>query len=124
MSDTDYSHFHLMRSMTGAGLYRLSWWDPDKKYLAGIELWPDTGDGFNDAAGHMVFRVADPRTKTDPGAESRLGFRRRCAWCGVMLRAWQLNMCRRCRSAEQGRASAPCGQASRWREEPDRWRTR
>lgn len=26
------------------------------------------------------------------------GFRRRCAWCGVVLRGWQLNRCRRCKA--------------------------
>lgn len=50
-----------------------------------------------------------------------LGFRRRCAWCGVVLRGWQLNLCRTCGPAvrEPIVRSSPCGQASRWEEAPD-----
>lgn len=51
------------------------------------------------------------------------GFRRRCGWCGVTLRGWQLNLCRRCKSAVKempGRlTSPPCKSQSRWEETPD-----
>ena len=55
------------------------------------------------------------------------GFRRRCSWCGVVLRGWQLNLCRRCKLATIetpiGLTSPPCGRGSRWDAEPDRWRS-
>lgn len=53
-----------------------------------------------------------------------LGFRRRCGWCGVQLRGWQLNLCRYCKLKVESPAvvSAPCPQGSRWDAEPDRIR--
>lgn len=55
--------------------------------------------------------------------ELRFGFRRRCAWCGVQLRAWQLNLCRTCRLAVMTPyAGPPCFHGSRWDEEADGWR--
>jgi hypothetical protein len=53
----------------------------------------------------------------------RFGFRRRCAWCGVVLRGWQLNLCRRCKRAVVYSPSPWCVQASRWEADPDRRRT-
>jgi hypothetical protein len=54
---------------------------------------------------------------------SVLGVRRRCFWCGVKLRAWQLNACRQCRRAHRNNApSPPFPRASRWDDPPDRWR--
>jgi hypothetical protein len=50
----------------------------------------------------------------------RFGFRRRCAWCGVVLRGWQLNRCRMCKRAILYSPSPPCAHASRWESEPDR----
>jgi hypothetical protein len=56
-----------------------------------------------------------------------LGFRRRCAWCGVQLRGWQLNMDRACklRTGDAGLylqcGGPPCGQGARWDDEPDRF---
>lgn len=52
----------------------------------------------------------------------RFGFRKRCGWCGVQLRRWQLDLCRRCRDAHNGGGSAPYPQGSRWEAEPDPWR--
>ncbi len=54
----------------------------------------------------------------------KLGFRRRCAWCGVQLRGWQLNVCRLCRWPAKVAiwADPPCMHASRWDAEPDTWR--
>lgn len=57
------------------------------------------------------------------------GFRRRCSWCGVVLRGWQLNKCQLCRQAmrEPGLprlSQPPCPQASRWDAHPDEWRWR
>ena len=53
------------------------------------------------------------------------GFRRRCAWCGVQLRAWQMNLCRTChRPAALAHVGPPCPEGSRWGQAPDRWRTR
>lgn len=56
----------------------------------------------------------------------RFGFRRRCAWCGVVLRGWQLNLCRRCKSCVGQMYGGPwCMSRSRWEEQPDerkRWR--
>jgi hypothetical protein len=58
----------------------------------------------------------------------RFGFRRRCAWCGVALRGWQLNLCRTCKTAVLALPvagmldSPPCPHASRWDDEPDTWR--
>lgn len=51
-----------------------------------------------------------------------LGFRRRCSWCGVVLRGWQLNMCRLCKTAASVEwLGAPCVHGSRWDEAPDEW---
>jgi hypothetical protein len=49
----------------------------------------------------------------------RFGFRRRCAWCGVVLRGWQLNCCRRCKRAVVYSPSPWCVSGSRWDAEPD-----
>lgn len=50
----------------------------------------------------------------------RFGFRRRCAWCGVILRGWQLNLCRRCKQAVKwNKPSPPVLSRSRWDAEPD-----
>lgn len=46
--------------------------------------------------------------------EPRFGFRRRCGWCGVQLRGWQLNLCRLCRPAALYSPSPPCLHGSRW----------
>lgn len=55
-----------------------------------------------------------------------LGFRRRCGWCFVPLRAWQMNLCRLCKMAVKWDApSAPCLQGSRSESSPDerrKWR--
>lgn len=55
-----------------------------------------------------------------------LGFRRRCAWCGVQLRGWQLNLCRKCKTATGSGiggilSSPPCTQGSRWDRDPDKF---
>ena len=53
------------------------------------------------------------------------GFRRRCAWCGVTLRGWQLNLCRVCKRAAKYSSSPPVLSGSRWDDEADtrrRWR--
>ncbi|QWS68228.1 hypothetical protein SEA_VANLEE_111 [Gordonia phage VanLee] len=59
----------------------------------------------------------------DSGSLSRptLGFRRRCGWCGVQLRIWQRNNCKRCRLAieEPAVRSSPTPEGSRWDAEPD-----
>lgn len=53
----------------------------------------------------------------------RFGFRRRCAWCGVVLRGWQLNLCRLCGpKAKHELGGPPCQSGSRWDAEPDAWR--
>lgn len=52
------------------------------------------------------------------------GFRRRCAWCGVTLRAWQLNQCRHCKLINTYGVGPWCVQGSRWDEQADerrRW---
>lgn len=50
------------------------------------------------------------------------GFRRRCGWCGVVLRAWQLNLCRVCRFyVRYDHPSPPCVSGSRWDAQPDPW---
>ena len=54
----------------------------------------------------------------------RVGFRRRCAWCGVVLRNWQLNRCRMCKRHILYSNSPPCLHGSRWEAEPDRWEAR
>lgn len=60
----------------------------------------------------------------------RFGFRRRCGWCGVVLRGWQLNLCRRCKERTQDaglylQSGGPwCSSQSRWEDEPDVWRGR
>lgn len=55
------------------------------------------------------------------------GWRRRCSWCGVQLRGWQLNLCQLCKPRATGDAGIylqsggpPCGQAARWTDVPDR----
>lgn len=56
-----------------------------------------------------------------------LPFRRRCGWCAVPLRAWQLNLCQTCKPAVLGSPSPPCGEGARWAEKPDarpRWMRR
>jgi hypothetical protein len=57
-----------------------------------------------------------------------LPFRRRCGWCGVRLRAWQLNLCRICRPRATGdcgiylsSGGPPCSHGARWDAEPDRF---
>jgi len=51
------------------------------------------------------------------------GFRRRCGWCGVVLRAWQLNLCRQCKAHVRiDCPSPPCGHLSRVDEAADRAR--
>jgi hypothetical protein len=58
-----------------------------------------------------------------------LGFRRRCSWCGVQLRGWQVNLCQLCgpRTGDAGiylqSGGPPCGQAARWNEPPDQSKT-
>lgn len=60
----------------------------------------------------------------------RFGFRRRCAWCGLVLRGWQLNMCRGCkaRTNDAGiylQSGGPrCSAGAMWDAEPDRWSER
>lgn len=47
-------------------------------------------------------------------------FRRRCGWCGVPLRGWQLNLCQLCApNVRDNWPSPPCGQAERWTDVPD-----
>lgn len=48
--------------------------------------------------------------------------RRRCGWCGVRLRWWQVNLCRVCRIYTQvGRGiSRSCREGARWDAAPDR----
>jgi hypothetical protein len=54
----------------------------------------------------------------------RIWFRRRCGWCGRMLRGWQLNMCRRCRYAARYDLPSPAYlRASQWDAPPDTWRS-
>ena len=48
-----------------------------------------------------------------------LGFRRRCGWCGVQLRWWQLNLCRTCGLRVNDFGSPPCSEGHRWDAEPD-----
>ncbi|QXN74299.1 membrane protein [Gordonia phage ObLaDi] len=59
----------------------------------------------------------------DSGSLSRprFPFRRRCSWCGVQLRLWQINLCRRCRPAvsEPAVRSSPTPEGSRWDADPD-----
>ena len=64
-------------------------------------------------------------------ASIQFGFRRRCGWCGVTLRGWQLNLCRQCRQYSRGDAGIylqsggpPCSRASRWDADPDTWSRR
>jgi len=49
-------------------------------------------------------------------------FVRRCGWCGVRLRGWQVNLCQLCGPAVRSSdfRSSPCVQASRWDEPMDR----
>lgn len=45
---------------------------------------------------------------------------RRCNWCGVELRWWQINHCRRCGQAVRlNEPGPPCKSGSRWYEDPD-----
>jgi hypothetical protein len=45
---------------------------------------------------------------------------RRCGWCGVMLRWYQINFCRVCAfHLRYDMSSPPCEQASRWNSAPD-----
>lgn len=48
-----------------------------------------------------------------------LGFRRRCSWCGVVLRLWQLNLCRKCKQCVKYSEGPWCMTASRWDATPD-----
>lgn len=49
--------------------------------------------------------------------------RRRCWWCAVTLRWWQLNSCRRCKRALiAAHVGPPCPSRSRWYADPDRVR--
>lgn len=125
-------------SQTGHGPYRISWWAPNK--LAGVEIWPERGedpdlddpdqaqDGVRE---YFVIRI--PRSAKssveeteEAGGDARVGaaygFRRRCGWCGVVLRSWQRNLCQRCgRSARSEWGGPPVASASRWDAAPDRW---
>ena len=55
--------------------------------------------------------------------QDRIAFRRRCGWCGVKLRGWQRNLCRRCYlgTNDPWPSSSPCNEGSRWNAEPDHW---
>lgn len=55
------------------------------------------------------------------------GFRRRCAWCARVLRAWQLNLCRVCAAAVYDAGmpiltSPPVPRLSMADAPPDTWR--
>jgi hypothetical protein len=58
-------------------------------------------------------------------SDKAFGFRRRCSWCGVQLRGWQINLCRACklRTGDAGiylqSGGPPCRERSRWEAEPD-----
>jgi hypothetical protein len=115
-------------TMTGRGMFRLSWWNPTT--LAAIEVWPDRADPSDplEPIRHFIAKVNKPEKYPINGG-ARHGFRRRCSWCGVVLRGWQLNSCRTCKAAigsvglpGRGLGSAPCPHGSRWDAEPDRWR--
>ena len=63
--------------------------------------------------------MADLRTKRH---RDRFAFRRRCGWCGVQLRMWQRNLCRRCYlGTSDPWGGSPCNEGSRWHAEPDEW---
>lgn len=53
--------------------------------------------------------------------EHALPFRRRCGWCGVRLRGWQLNLCQLCGPAVRSAdfRTSPCSQYSRLNEPAD-----
>lgn len=55
--------------------------------------------------------------------EIRAARNRRCGWCAVRLRWWQLHWCRRCALglADKHGFSPPCLSGARLRERPDRW---
>ena len=59
----------------------------------------------------------------EQGHRDRFAFRRRCGWCGVQLRAWQRNLCRRCALGvgEPMVTTSPCNEQSRWNADPDHW---
>jgi hypothetical protein len=50
-------------------------------------------------------------------------FVRRCGWCGVRLRRWQVNLCQLCGPAVRSSdfRTSPCVEGSRWAAPMDRW---
>ncbi len=50
-------------------------------------------------------------------------FVRRCGWCGVRLRRWQVNLCQLCGPAVRSSdfRTSPCTEGSRWNHPMDRW---
>ena len=123
-------------SQTGRGPYRISWWAPNR--LAGVEIWPERGEDpdlddpdSDDAGEREYFMIRIPRPAVEAAeveaAEAdrvgaAYGFRRRCGWCGVVLRSWQRNLCQRCgRSARSEWGGPPVASASRWDAAPDSW---
>jgi hypothetical protein len=51
------------------------------------------------------------------------GYRRRCAWCAVKLRSWQLNLCRKCKHHVVLNLPSPAYPLrSRWDDQSDRMR--
>ena len=135
-SDSDYSPDNYPpESQTGRGPYRISWWAPNT--LAGIEIWPervedpdlddpDPDEGVAGVREYFAVRLPRPDAAERAAADARVGtaygFRRRCAWCGVVLRSWQVNLCQLCGpAARSGFSGPPVGHASRWEDAPDSW---
>ena len=111
-----------IETQTGHGRYRLSWWTPTS--LAGIEIWPDT-PGNDIPESYFVVKVEQQQQQHTATAAAQYGFRRRCAWCGVVLRGWQLNLCRVCKVAvNRDSPLPPVRHRSRWDAEPDQWQRR
>jgi hypothetical protein len=116
----------------------LSGFDPERSvrvgYVGDVPLYehPDPVYSERDLLAALVAEVRRLRARPagasaavpggTQGASLRFGFRRRCAWCGVALRGWQVNCCRRCKRAVKFSPSPWCVSASRWTAAPDTWR--
>ena len=65
-----------------------------------------------------------PRGLQRLGHRDVFAFRKRCGWCGVQLRRWQRDLCRRCKEHALDPYAGPLS-GSRWDAQPDEaWRER
>jgi hypothetical protein len=108
----------------------------EKRFMV-YAVWDNGGtmnwisvDSAEEAEDYVVFLNGEhskASVKNEERGTDKYGFRRRCGWCGVVLRGWQLNLCSLCRPSATGSAGIylsaggpPCSAGSRLHAAPDR----